>query len=126
MQFALLIYGAEDDAPGYRDETGYDTPAWKEIMARHDAYWAELEAAGAVRGGAGLRPVATARTMRVAADGERTVHDGPFAETREQLGGFYLIEASDMEAALAWARKLPLDTAASIEVRPCFEGEPPA
>ena len=67
--------------------------------------------------GAGLLPPATAATVRTGGGG-RTVQDGPFAEVREQLGGFFVIEVPDMEAALGWAAKAPSSASGSTEVRP--------
>ena len=115
MQYALLIY---EDERVYEDEAAY-----KAILEAHGAFAGELAAAGKIRGGSELKPVATATTIRQSAQGApRTVHDGPFAETREQLGGFYLIEADDLDEAIAWARKLPLWAAGCVEVRPLGEG----
>jgi hypothetical protein len=87
----------------------------EEIVAKHEAFCREL---GATRiGGAGLKGTASATTVRTA-NGARSVHDGPFAETKEQLGGFYLIEAPDLDAAIAIARKIPVFRDGSIEIRP--------
>jgi hypothetical protein len=73
---------------------------------------------GAARiGGAGLKGTMTATTVRTT-NGSKTVHDGPFAETREQLGGFYLIEAPDLDAAIAIAKKVPVLQDGAIEIRP--------
>ena len=115
MQYALLIY--EPDAESYPQ--GEEGEAWKAIVAAHTAFSGELAQAGVMRGGAGLKGTDTATTVRVAAPG-RTVHDGPFAETREQLGGFYLIEADDLDGAIALAKKLPVAGTGSIEIRPCL------
>ena len=109
MQYALFIY---EDERIYDDEATY-----KRILAAHGQFAGELVAAGKMRGGSELKPVSTATTVRQK-DGQRTVHDGPFAETREQLGGFYLIEADDLDEALAWAKKLPMASEGSVEVRP--------
>jgi hypothetical protein len=115
MQYALLIY--EDEA-AYRDENGR---AWQEVIAQHQAFAAELVEKGLLRGGAGLKTTNTATTVRRAA-GQCSLHDGPYAESKEQLGGFYLIEVPDLDEALAWARKLPLSGDGSVEVRPIIEG----
>ena len=121
MQYALLIY--EPLAESYADgETGQ---AWQDIVTAHNAFGSELAETGAMRGGAGLKNTDTATTVRVTAQG-RTVHDGPFAETREQLGGFYLIEAADLDGAIAWAKKLPVAGKGSIEIRPCIGMPDPA
>ncbi len=109
MQFALLIY---EDQSVYGAE---DSPVMHDIIAKHMAFG---EANGAaMRGGAALRNTDAATTVRTRA-GEQTLHDGPFAETREQLGGFYLIEADDLDGAIALARQIPLAGDGSIEVRP--------
>lgn len=121
MQYALLIY--EPLAEAYADgETGQ---AWQDIVTAHNAFASELAVTGAMRGGAGLKNTDTATTVRVTAQG-RTVHDGPFAETREQLGGLYLIEAADLDGAIAWAKKLPVAGKGSIEIRPCIGMPDPA
>ena len=73
-----------------------------------------------MRGGAGLTPTGAATTVRTRG-GQKTVHDGPFAETREQLGGFYLIDVPDLDAALEWAKRLPLSADGSVEVRPVID-----
>jgi hypothetical protein len=120
MQYALLIY---EPAESYAD--GEAGQAWQDILNAHNAFGGELAQSGAMRGGAGLKSTDTATTVRVSADG-RTVHDGPFAETREQLGGFYLIEAADLDGAIAWAKKLPVAGTGSIEIRPCLGMPDPA
>jgi len=110
MQFALLIY--EDEAIF---GPGTDGPKMKEIVARHISFTKEL---GDRRvSGAGLKSTASATTVRTA-QGKQTLHDGPFAETKEQLGGFYLIEAPDLDAAIAIAKRVPLAGDGAIEVRP--------
>lgn len=113
MQYALLIY--ENEAESYPD--GEAGQAWQDILQAHFAYGGELAQAGAMQGGAGLKPTAAATTVRVTPQG-RTVHDGPFAETREQLGGLYMIQADDLDGAIAWAKKLPIARNGSIEIRP--------
>lgn len=115
MQYALLIY--EDEAV-YGEEDG---AAWREIIAQHEAFAAELVEKGLLRGGAGLKTANTATTVRRTA-GRYGLHDGPFAESKEQLGGFYLIEVPDLDAALALARKLPMLGDGSVEVRPVIDG----
>lgn len=112
MQYALLIY---EDESQYADEA-----AWKAIIEAHNAFAAELVASDVLRGGAGLKGVETATTVRKS-KGQYGLHDGPYAEAKEQLGGFYIIEAPDLDAALAWARKLPMAGDGSIEVRPAID-----
>ena len=106
MQYLLLIY--EDEK---RFATGYDPEELKEYFAfgkQHN---------GAIKGGNALQPTHTAKTVRVR-NGETLTTDGPFAETKEQLGGFYLVEADTPEEALSMAAKIPGARFGSIEVRP--------
>lgn len=117
MQYALLIY--ENEAEAYPQ--GEDDPAFMEVFHAHMAFAGDLVGQGLMRAGSGLHKTDTATTLRVK-DGQRTLHDGPFAETREQLGGIYIIEAADLDEAIAWARKMPMPPAGgSIEIRPCLE-----
>lgn len=110
MKYALLIY--EDESIFGTDK---DNPALQEIVAKHRAF---SEGLGARRiGGSGLAGSHSATTVRIA-NGARTVHDGPFAETREQLGGFYLIDVADLDAAIDIARQVPMTESGSIEIRP--------
>jgi hypothetical protein len=90
------------------------------MMEAFGAYTDALVKAGALLGGERLRPVSDATSVRVR-DGKTEVLDGPFAETREQLGGYYLIEAPDLDAALAWAARCPSASYGTIEVRPVWE-----
>ena len=73
-------------------------------------------------GGEGLQPTATATTVRVR-DGERMLTDGPYAETKEQLGGYYLLECKDLDDALSWAAQIPEAKSGAIEVRPVMDYE---
>jgi hypothetical protein len=89
-----------------------------------DVFNAEVKAKGAWVFAGGLHPAETATVVRVK-DGETLTTDGPFAETKEQLGGFWIIEAADLDAALAWAAKGSIACQAPVEVRP-FQDEPEA
>ncbi len=109
MKYLLTIY--ENEAV-YNDGTG---AAMGAIIEKHMAFSGEI--GSAMLNGAGLQPVASATTVRTDG-GKQTLHDGPFAETREQLGGFYMIEAPDLDAAIAIAKKVPLAADGAIEVRP--------
>ena len=110
MQFMLLIY--EDESIYGPGKNG---PAMQQIVAKHMAFNREL---GAARiGGAGLKSTASATTVRTAT-GKQSIHDGPFAESKEQLGGFYLIDVPDLDAAIAVAKKVPVLQDGSIEIRP--------
>lgn len=109
MKYLLTIY--ENEAT-YDDGTG---AAMGAIIEKHMAFSADI--GSAMLNGAGLQPTATATTIRTDA-GKQTLHDGPFAETREQLGGFYMIEAADLDAAIAIAKKVPIAANGAVEVRP--------
>ncbi len=100
--------------------------------ARADAYWGAwmayigaMNQAGIVVSGNGLQAPATGTTVRVR-DGRRHVQDGPFAETKEQLAGYFIIEVPDLDAALDWASRSPAAAYASVEVRPVLPPMPPA
>jgi hypothetical protein len=112
VKFLLMIYAPEADwtSPGTQ-------AVLPDIVAAHEALQGELRASGMEWLGARLTDTPTARTIAQSAEG-RVVHDGPFAETKEQLGGLYLIEAPDMEAAVTWAQKIPQVTGGKVEVRP--------
>jgi hypothetical protein len=120
MQYALLIY--EDE----RVYGGDDSPAMQAIIGQHMAFGQQV--GPAITGGAGLRGSSAATTVRTV-NGTKTIHDGPFAETKEQLGGLYLIDVPDLDAAIEIARKIPLAADGSVEVRPLLpmpDGPPPA
>ncbi len=91
-----------------------------EILAKHTKLAQELNAAGVEWSGARLQPASAATTVRT--DGAaQSLHDGPFAETKEELGGYYLIDVPDLDAAIAWARKIPMPGLGSVEVRPVVQ-----
>jgi hypothetical protein len=114
MQYMLLIY--ESDEGSSRNRTGASMP---DLMQRHMAFGRDLGAARV--GGAGLKGTAFATTVRTT-KGQTSIHDGPFAETKEQLGGYYLIDVPDLDAAIAAAKKLPLQADGSVEIRPLLGG----
>jgi len=123
MQYILLIYGQElaEEPP---------LEAMAAVMDDYNAFTQHLRDRGALIAGEGLQPTATATTVRVSA-GRTITTDGPFAETKESLGGFYLVEAADLDQAIAYAAMIPGAKAGSIEVRPIldysvFEAEPVA
>jgi hypothetical protein len=87
------------------------------LFAEHGTFGEAAREAGVFVDGDGLQPVATATTVRVR-DGERLLTDGPYAETKEQLGGFYMLECKDLDEALAWAARIPEAKTGVIEVRP--------
>ena len=107
MQYLLAIY---DDEKRWANNGYHDAE-----MAEYDTFGKEF--AKAIKGGNALQPTNTATTVRVR-DGKRLTTDGPFAETKEQLGGFYLVEAADLDEAIAIAAKIPGARYGSIEVRP--------
>ena len=111
MEYLLLIYDSE---AGFAKMSKTDMDA---MYADYGKFTQSIQQSGNHRAGQQLQPVATATTVRVR-DGKRVVTDGPFAETREQLGGFYLIEAKDLDEALAIAERVPSARIGSIEVRP--------
>ena len=111
MQYMLLIYDTEGSLDSLSDE------ARKAFMGEYFSCTEGLRAAGKFIAGDALQPTATATSVRVR-DGERLTTDGPFAETKEQLGGYYLIDAASLDEALAWAAKIPSARLGTTEVRP--------
>jgi hypothetical protein len=104
----------------FNDESQYASATPEEIgavFAAHGEFGEAAGKAGVFAGGDGLQPTATATTVRVR-DGERLLTDGPYAETKEQLGGFYLLECKDLDEALSWAARIPEAKTGAIEVRP--------
>ena len=114
MRYMLLIYNDEtkDLAPS--------DPGWDELMAAYGAFTDEVRANGTFVGGDPLQPTMTATTVRVR-DGQVLNSDGPFAETKEQLGGFYMLDCRDLDQALELAARIPAAKTGSIEVRPLLE-----
>jgi hypothetical protein len=113
MRYLLLIYTPESD----------EVPSDEVANASHAAYGAftaDIKARGLFQAGEALTPTTTATTVRVV-NGETLTTDGPFAETKEALGGFYLIEARDLDEAIETAAKIPAAALGSIEVRPIWE-----
>jgi hypothetical protein len=113
MRYLLLIYTPETD----------EVPPPDVAEASHVAYGqftAEIKRRGLFQAGEALTPTSTATTVRVV-DGETVATDGPFAETKEALGGFYLIEARDLDEAIEVAAKIPASRSGSIEIRPIWE-----
>ena len=107
-----MVEGEEPPAPEIVEQM------YKDVDVVND----ELKSAGAWVFAGGLHPTTTATVVQVR-DGEVVTTDGPFAETKEQLGGFWVIQAADLDAALAWAAKATRACRAPVEVRP-FQGEP--
>jgi hypothetical protein len=113
MRYLCLIYGDEKapEVPGVSD--------WDAMMQSHGAFSEEAGPAGVLLGGEALQPTSTATTIREKGD-EQVITDGPFAETKEQLGGYYIIQADNLDEALKWAAKIP-HPGGCIEVRPLIE-----
>ncbi len=113
MQYALLIYGEEPTEAAPQDEMAAE-------MEAYNAFGAHIRERGAMKGGEALQPIATATTVRVR-DGQTISTDGPFAETKEVLGGFYLVEAADLDEAIGYAAMIPGAKRGSIEIRPIWD-----
>jgi hypothetical protein len=114
MQYALTIY---DDQSKWSDLPP-DAP--RETSEAYGKLTEEMRSAGVLRAGEGLQPATTATTVRVP-NGERIVTDGPFAETKEQLGGFYVVDCKDLDEAIEWASKIPTAKTGCVEVRPVIQ-----
>jgi hypothetical protein len=114
-QYLLLIYG---------DEAYFENPTpelWNQMMEQHGAFTqGVVKQGGKILGGEGLQPTATATSVRGWESGDHVVTDGPFVETKEALGGFYLIEAADLDQAIAFAKQCPAPNG-GIEVRPVMD-----
>jgi hypothetical protein len=116
MKYLLLLFG---------DESSWENAGEEELqaeMAAFEEYDRQVREAGVVVASEGLQPTSTATTMRMVS-GERVLTDGPFAETKEQLGGFYVLECKDLDDALQWAERCPASKDGSIEIRPVMDYE---
>lgn len=114
MKYLLMIYAAEsaEPTPG--------TPEFMQLLEDYGAFSEEVEKAGVFVGGEPLEPIATATTIRVRG-GETLVTDGPFAETKEVLGGYYLLDCDNLDQALEYAAKIPSAKYGCVEVRPIMQ-----
>jgi hypothetical protein len=110
MRYAMLICGDE-----HSPESGDDA-----VLAEYGKFAEEMGQRGVLQGGERLRPTTDATTVRVR-DGEVLTSDGPFAETKEQIGGFFLTECKDLDEAISVASKIPGARTGSVEVRPIWE-----
>jgi hypothetical protein len=111
MQYLLMIYRNE------AEQAKMDATAGQKMRGDYGAFTQSIIQSGNFKAGDALQPTSTATTVRVR-DGKTLTTDGPFAETREQLGGYYLVEAKDLDAALEIAARIPGAKVGSIEVRP--------
>jgi hypothetical protein len=114
MKYALLLYSDESITPDF------GTPEMDAEMQDWEKFTVDLAAAGKHLGGEALHPTQAATTVRVR-DGKTVTVDGPFAETKEALGGLYLIEAENLDEATEWALKIPNISYGTVEIRPIVE-----
>jgi len=113
-RYAVLIYSPEADQPEW------GSPAFQKLAASYAAFTEEIGKAGVMKSSEGLQPTSTSTTVRVRG-GKTLTTDGPFAETHEQLGGFWVFECQDLDEAIAWAAKIPQAQNGSIEIRPLWQ-----
>ncbi len=117
MQYLLLLYVNEANWSGMTEaQQQQGLPAYR-------AYTEALAKAGAIKDGNRLRPSSSATTVRLT-DGKTQVLDGPYAESKEQIGGYYLIDVADLDAAIAWAARCPAAGHGVVEVRPVWTMQP--
>jgi len=115
MQYILMDYVNE---AGWPQLTKAEQEHW---LGAYKAYMEAMTKAGVLRSSRGLRPTSAATTVRVV-DGKTQVLDGPYADSKEQLGGFHIIEAPDLDAAISWAARSPTALHGVVEVRPLWDG----
>jgi hypothetical protein len=113
MQYMIMIYAEENP------ETKMSREDEEKMLAAYGAYADALVKAGVMRGGERLRPTSDATTVRVA-NGKTKVLNGPYTETKEQLGGFFMIDVADLDAAISWAARCPGASHGTVEVRPVW------
>lgn len=117
MKYMLLIYNDPTREPGF------GTPEFEEMMSDYFAANEKMKADGVLREGEGLQGIETATSLRIKSGKVETM-DGPFAETREHLGGYYVVDAPDLDAALKYAALIPSAKFGTIEVRPLMDYNP--
>ena len=115
MQYILMDYVNES---GWPQLTKAEQEHW---LGAYKAYMEAMTKAGALKSSRGLKPSSVATTVRVV-DGKPQVLDGPYADSKEQLGGFHIIEAPDLDAAISWAARSPTALHGVVEVRPLWDG----
>lgn len=118
MRYLLMIYANE------ADERNMDPAELGQLMEGYGRFTEEIVTAGVMQASERLRPTGDATCVRVR-DGKATTTDGPFAETKEAIGGYYLIDVANLDEAIAWARKIPTATYGTVEIRPIWEMEEP-
>ena len=118
MKYMLLLYSAPGSGPRP------DSPEGEAQMGRWFGVTEEMQTAGVLLAGDALQPPTTATTVRIR-DDETVLSDGPFAETKEILGGYYLIDVPDLDAATEWAAKMPNAPYGSVEIRSLMEFDQP-
>ena len=114
MRYMLMICSDEAGEAGMTESDG------AALMAAYDKFHGEMGAAGVEFDGHRLQPTPTATCVQVR-EGKTLTTDGPFAETKEQMGGYYIIEAKDLDEALSWAAKVPSAADGTVEVRPVWQ-----
>jgi hypothetical protein len=119
MRYALLIYASEQDWASQTEEQA------QAVNQEYMAFTKDIIDRGLMKGGEALQATATATTVRVR-DGETLTTDGPFAETKDQLGGFYLVDCKDLDEAIELAARIPDARRGSIEIRPIMEVDMPS
>lgn len=117
MHYSILIYESPGDFAALQDPRQGEA-----IMEGVMHYLQALKDAGVFVGGAGLQPPVTATTLRLR-EGQRHVQDGPYADVKEQLGGFFIIDAPHLDAALEWATRFPQRAGQAVEVRPNLQAD---
>ncbi len=115
MQYILMDYVNE---AGWPQLTKAEQERW---LGAYRAYLEAMTKAGVLKSSAGLQPTAAATTVRVV-DGKTQVLDGPYADSKEQLGGFHIVDVPDLDAAIAWAARSPTALHGVVEVRPLMDG----
>jgi hypothetical protein len=119
MRYALLIYASEQDWATQTEEQA------QAVNQEYMAFTKDIIDRGLMKGGEALQPTATATTVRVR-EGDTLTTDGPFAETKDQLGGFYLVDCKDLDEAIEVAARIPDARRGSIEVRPIMDVDMPS
>ena len=119
MRYALLIYASEQEWANQTEEQS------QAVNQEYMAFTKDIIDRGLMKGGEALQPTATATTVRVR-DGETLTTDGPFAETKDQLGGFYLVDCKDLDEAIEVAARIPDVRRGSIEIRPIMDVDMPS